>query len=102
MRYTRKTNDFPRLAVKRSDGLPHGCATLRAPATPLRVATSWTELDGSVWLEMPRGQRAPAVLEQSMPQQDGYQVTLLFIAGVDEDEDDEALEQSWAVRFPHR
>ena len=102
VRYVRKTTDFPQLAVKRNDYLPSGCASLRAPAAPLREATPWTELDEVVWLETEWGQRAPTVLEQSMRQQGGFQVTLLFIPAAGDHEDDEALEESWTARFPRR
>lgn len=101
IRYARRTDNFPKLAVKAGDPLPTGCSSLRTPATPLRAATSWAELDGAVWLETTRGQRAPVILEQSMRQQGGFQVTLLFVEVV-YDEDDEVLEESWTPRFSRR
>lgn len=101
IRYVRFTAGFPRLAVSKGDRLPDFCSSLKAPAAALRRPTSWAELDGSVWLEVVWGERTPAVLEQSVRQRDGYQVTLLFVeapsAGEDEEETD--LENSWAVRF---
>ena len=50
----------PRLAVKKGDRLPGLCFSLRAPLMPLRRATGWAELDGSV-----EGERTPAALKRS-------------------------------------
>jgi len=104
VRYTRRTTSFPRLAIGHGDRLPGHCASLKASAAPLRTATAWTEIDGQVWLEDGRGRRSPSVLEQSMRQKDGFQVTLLFIDSSEAEDDDEAqdLEESYAVRFRRR
>jgi Zn-dependent peptidase ImmA (M78 family) len=102
IRYTRRADKFPSLTVKTGDRLPSDCSSLRAPATPLRVATSWAELDGSTWLETKWGQAAPKVLEQSVRQSDGFQTTLLFVESRDEDEDEPRLEESWTPRFRRR
>lgn len=89
------------LAVQKGDRLPADCYSLLAPASSLREPTDWAELDGSVWLETEFGHRAPTILEQSMRQRDGHQVTLLF-AQVAEDEDtteENELEDSWRIGF---
>jgi Zn-dependent peptidase ImmA (M78 family) len=100
IRYVRRSDDFPRLAVKSGDELPRQCASLAAPSEPLRVASSWSELDGSVWLETTWGTRLPTVLEQSVRQKDGYQISLLFIApDADDDETEEGLEDSWTPKL---
>lgn len=99
VRYVRSTSNFPRLIVKTGDEFPKGCASLRAPAQPLRIATAWTEVDGSVWLQTEWGQRSPKVLEQTMRQSGGFQVTLLFIQSQEIEEEDEVLTKSWDVRF---
>jgi Zn-dependent peptidase ImmA (M78 family) len=101
IRYVRPTNNFPRLIVRKGDQLPTGCASLRAPLQPLRTATSWTELDGSVWLQSEWGKRSPAILEQSMRQRDGFQVTLLFVQSQETEsgEDDAEVAKSWSVGF---
>jgi len=102
IRYTRPTKTFPRLAVKAGNALPPDCASLRAPAFSLRAATPWAELDGSVWLQTEWGRKTPVVLEQSMCQKNGFQVSLLFIRTEQtEDEDDEEAEitKSWEPRF---
>ena len=104
IRYIRPTSNFPRLAVRFGDSLPPGCASLRAPAQPLRVATAWTEVDGSVWLHAEWGTKSPKVLEQTVRQSGGFQVSLLFVDGnaVEEDEEEADLERSWDVRFHRR
>jgi hypothetical protein len=101
IRYVRPTKNFPRLTVKSGRLLPKDCASLRAPPERLRVASPWAELDGSTWLQTEWGQRTPLVLEQTMRQRNGFQVSLLFIrAEESEDQDDETdLSKSWEVGF---
>ena len=55
-------------------------------------------------LQTERGSKPPTVLEQTMRQNNGYQISLLFIdaAVIDQDEDDGELDKSWEVRFPRR
>jgi Zn-dependent peptidase ImmA (M78 family) len=101
IRYIRPTKTFPRLAVKAGKPLPADCSSLRAPAQPLRVATPWAELDGSVWLQKEWGEKTPVVLEQTMRQGNGFQVSLLFIRTEQaEEEDNEGdISESWKVGF---
>jgi hypothetical protein len=101
IRYVRPTTSFPRLAVKTGDRLPAGCASLRAPAQPFRIASPWTEVDGSIWLWSEWGSRSPMILEQTVRQSGGFQVSLLFIdASALEEKDEEAtLDKSWEVQF---
>jgi Zn-dependent peptidase ImmA (M78 family) len=104
IRYMRTASNFPRLAVTAGDRLPDGCASLRAPALPLRVATSWAELDGSIWLQTEWGRKSPALLEQSIRQADGFQISLLFIS-LEETENEEGeaeVDKSWEVGFRRR
>jgi len=104
IRYIRPTKTFPRLAVKTGNPLPAECSSLKAPAQPLRVATPWADLDGSVWLQTEWGQRTPPVLEQTMRQSNGFQVSLLFIRAEDfQDQEEEAeISESWEVGFKRR
>jgi hypothetical protein len=104
IRYLRPTSNFPRLAVGRGERLPPRCSSLRAPAQPMRAATPWEEIDASVWLKTELGQKTPKVLEQSMRQRDGFQVSLLFIdtAEMESEEEESELNRSWEVRFPRR
>lgn len=104
IRYLRPTTNFPSLAVKRGDRLPVGCASLRAGSQPPRVASDWAEIDGSVWLRAEWGSKSPKVLEQTVKQNNGYQVSLLFIdtAALEEDDDEAAVDKSWEVRFHRR
>ncbi|SMF53359.1 Zn-dependent peptidase ImmA, M78 family [Tistlia consotensis] len=101
VRYARAGRRFPKLAVGKGDGLPPGCASLLAPQVPLRTPTDWSEVDGTVWVRAEWGEWAPMILEQSMRQRGGYQVTLLFTERHDADHDEEErdLERSWQVGF---
>lgn len=101
IRYVKRAKGFPKLAVKKDDPLPSQCASLKMPSDRLRVASEWTELNGSVWLETEWGKQPPLILEQAIRQQSGYQVTLLFIAARDDqdDEGDEEAEDRWTPRF---
>ncbi len=104
IRYVRPTQAFPRLAVSSGDSLPEGCASLRATALPLRVASTWAELDGSVWLQTERGRKPPTVLEQTMRQSGGFQISLLFISAEETEEEEEEAEiaESWEIGFRRR
>lgn len=101
VRYVRPTRDFPDLAVRQGEPLPRGCLSHAAPAEPLRVATTWGEVDGHVWLDAGRGKRSSVLLEQSVRQKNGFQVTLLFIDSeeIDEEDEEDDLSDRWAVRF---
>lgn len=101
VRYVRPTRDFPRLAVKSKTPLPPGSVSAGAPASPLRRPSPWSEIDRSVWLDLPDGARVPRLLEQSMRQAEGYQITLLFLdaAADEEDEDAAEMEDRWNPRF---
>jgi Zn-dependent peptidase ImmA (M78 family) len=101
VRYVRPTKEFPRLAVARGDRLPTGCVSARPYSGPLRTPSSWSEIDGGVWLETERGTRSAQLQEQTMHQQDGFQVTLLFLDDVEmeEREEDGEVERSWQPRF---
>jgi Zn-dependent peptidase ImmA (M78 family) len=101
IRYIRSTKTFPQLVVKAGNPLPPDCSSRRAPEEPLRVATPWAEIDGSVWLKTEWGQRSPAVLEQSVRQSNGFQVSLLFIPAEEAEAESEEAEisNSWEPRF---
>jgi Zn-dependent peptidase ImmA (M78 family) len=103
IRYARRSATFPRLSLSTGDGLPIGSSSLRASSLPLRVASAWSEVDGSVWLETERGRQAPKILEQTIRQSDGFQTTLLFIAPEEIEADEDAeIEKSWEVGFRRR
>jgi Zn-dependent peptidase ImmA (M78 family) len=104
IRYVRPTANFPRLSVKYGNSLPSGSASLRAKSQPVRIPTSWSEIDGSVWLENDREKRFPKVLEQTVRQSNGFQITLLFIdeEAIEQEDEEAELEENWAIRFPRR
>lgn len=95
VRYCRKSDAFPRLDVKKGAPLPIGCSSLRLFDAPARIASSWAETDAGIWCDAQSVKRGSIVLEQSMPQKNGFQVTLLFAepdSGSFDDEDDETEE----------
>ncbi|GAB5539836.1 MAG: hypothetical protein Salg2KO_19390 [Salibacteraceae bacterium] len=102
VRYSRKSDNFPWLDVKKDDPLPIGCSTLRSLNAPLRKATSWSETDARVWCSADTVKRRQIIMEQSIPQKDSFQTTLLF-AEVDletnEDEEDDTDELWEPPRF---
>ena len=103
IRYVRRTANFPRLSLGAGDLLPIGSSTLGASSLPPRVASAWSEVDGSVWLETERGRLAPKILEQTIRQSAGFQTTLLFIAQDEiQPEEDEEIEKSWGFGFRRR
>ena len=102
IRYARRSATFPRLSLSTGDRLPIGSSSLRASSLPLRVASAWSEVDGSVWLETERGRQAPTILEQTIRQSDGFQTTLLFIAPEEIEADEDAEIESWEVGFRRR
>lgn len=99
VRYVRPTRDFPRLGVQRRMPLPPGSFSVDMPATPLRKPSPWREIDGSVWLDVPDGRRAPRLLEQAMRQAEGYQITLLFLDEIEDEEERAEAENRWTPRF---
>jgi Zn-dependent peptidase ImmA (M78 family) len=101
IRYVRRTDNFPRLILRKGDPLPDRCASVKAPLAPLRVATSWEEVDESIWLASTWGERTPTLLKQSVRQKEGFQITLLFIDSTEaeQNEEDAELEEDFALRF---
>lgn len=99
IRYTRGTDDFPRMAVRAKDPLPAGCASA-APRVPGDGVSGWAEVVGETWLQEGK-RRLPQILEQSIAQANGYRLTLLFIDAeeVAEEEADDEEDDSWRPRF---
>lgn len=99
VRYIRPSRSMPELGVRPGDPLPASsvAARLKIVGTP----SSWEELAGGVWLKKEWGATSPQVLEQAIAQANGYRVTLLYIdeAEVDEQDEEQALQDSWQVGF---
>lgn len=104
IRYLRRSQNFPVLSATPGQALPADSATvLKAPAL-LRTASAWCEVDGATWLQTDWGHRTPNLLEQSMRQANGYQVTLLILqddgSSYDDDDDgDGDYAERWTPRF---
>lgn len=101
IRYTRATGNFPPLSVRSKHHLPERSLSGRSSDRKQAGPSEWAEIQGSVWLNIEGRSHYPKLLEQTLLQREGYQLTLLFIAP-DENEDAEeieALEESWTPRF---
>ncbi len=98
IRYSRRSANFPWLGVSKGSPLPTGCSTLQSLNRPLRVATEWSEVDAGVWCNSETIRPRQIVLEQSMRQRGGFQITLLFVE-VDSEKDEEDYEQTESRRF---
>lgn len=91
--------DFPYIDLNPGDPVPLESLTAK---TDLKegVVSDQEERDGSLWLSMQRGRRAPVIYEQVLPQRDGYRLTLITLAEDPEKiEQDAELEESWTPRF---
>lgn len=87
VRYWTRAAEFPyTLCVRKGQSLP-----TKSPARQNGQGISdWDEVDSYLWLEASRRKQLPdTVLEQTLYQQDGYKLTLLYIEELpEEDEDD--------------
>lgn len=99
IRYTRASENFPRLDVKAKERLPADCASA-APRTPAEGVSNWVEVDGEIWLR-DGSRRPPQLLEQSIAQANGYRLTLLFVDAEQaaDDDEEEAEDETWQPRF---
>ncbi|MUO98022.1 ImmA/IrrE family metallo-endopeptidase, partial [Agrobacterium vitis] len=100
IRYTRATKDFPPLSVRSKHHLPERSLSGRSSNRTQSRPSEWAEIQGSVWLNGEGRSHCPKVLEQTLLQREGYQLTLLLIAH-DEIEDAEEIEdlaESWTPR----
>jgi hypothetical protein len=89
--------DFPYIALSNGDAVPPGSAAA-AGALASGAVTDWREAQSHVW-RADGGRRAPVMLmEQSLGQAEGFQMTLLVLPDDDSD-DDRELEESYTPRF---
>jgi Zn-dependent peptidase ImmA (M78 family) len=102
VRYTRPSRSMPELGVRPGDVVPP--SSVAARLNTVGKSSEWEELLGGVWLKTEWGKKSPQVLEQTTVQANGYRVTLLYVEenGIDEADDEEALEESWRVGFHRR
>lgn len=99
VRYARGSRDMPDLGVRSNDRLP--TASLTARTKTIGESSDWDSVSGSIWLRSEIGQRTPPILEQCLVQQNGFRLTLLCVdeAEADEQDEDDALEESWSFGF---
>ena len=96
VRYTRKHPRFPTLNVLSGQALPSESATTLKPPTLLRTASSWSEVAGGTWLHSEWGAATPDLLEQSLRQANGYQVTLLILQDIMTDDEEDEGDDRWS------
>lgn len=85
IRYWTKGSEFPyMLRVRNGQPLPPDCVARNAGDGLAEME----EIDSATWLTDDRGALPSAILEQTLYQQDGYKVTLLYIDELPDDEED--------------
>ncbi len=90
---------LPYIDLNPGDPVPRESVTAKTD-NKVGVVSDQEERDGSLWLSVQRGRRAPMIYEQVLPQRDGYRLTLITLAeDLEEVEEDEDLEESWTPRF---
>lgn len=86
IRYWTKGPEFPyMLRVRNGHPLPLGCAARCSGDGVADVE----EVDSTTWLSNERGRPPDSILEQTLYQQDGYKVTLLYLEDLPDEEDEE-------------
>ena len=101
VRYFQKSRTCPFLDIARGNPLPPGSLSARGRGRPGHLS-EWTESSPEIWFGASRRISSKVLYEQFLEQQDGYRLTMLTIDDMpDEDEPDEdnELEESWAIRF---
>lgn len=99
-----KTQTFPFLALGRGEPLPRDSISATAERTPGEMS-EWSEVPAEVWLSATAGLHGKTVYEQFLQQANGYRLTMITIetaTACDEPDEEEELEESWAVRFRGR
>lgn len=95
VRYPYKAQAFPWLDVHKAMPLPQQSLSARFGGS-LGQPSEWAEVDAGLWLTHSK----PALLyEQTLRQQNGFQITLLTIESDDEAEEEEDSIESWAPKF---
>ncbi|WP_040395327.1 ImmA/IrrE family metallo-endopeptidase [Aromatoleum toluclasticum] len=85
IRYWTKGPEFPYLLrVRNGQPLPRDCAA----RTPGDGIADMDEVDSATWLSEERGRLPDTIFEQTLYQQDGYKVTLLYVEDIPEDDED--------------
>lgn len=92
-------DDFPFIDLNPGDRVPGESLTAKTDLK-LGVVSDQEERDGSLWLSVRHGRRAPTIYEQVLPQRDGFRLTLITLAEDPEEvKEEEDLEESWTPRF---
>lgn len=89
VRYARRSGTFPWLSVRSGAPLPSNSAARSSPASITGTPSSWSNVDGGVWLDSQRGTRSLEVLEQTLRQGNGFAITLLLLEDGEFSENDQ-------------
>lgn len=95
VRYPYKNRAFPRLDVWSKLPLPQQSLSARFDGSVGRPS-EWGEVDAGLWLSKSRN---TLLYEQTLRQQNGFQITLLTIESDQEAKEEEALVESWTPKF---
>jgi hypothetical protein len=97
-----KTGDFPSLSVRNGHPLPRQCVSALGTLERGQMSEC-SEVASDLWLTEVRRLRGATLYEQFLERSDGYRISMLTIdgelAGDDEPDEDEELEDSWTPRF---
>ena len=94
---------FPFLQPAIGAAVPRG-SIFHTGRHDLNVPGEKVECVPDLWLDVPRGKRAPTLFEQVYPQQDDYALIMLHLIEPAEDDEieDGEIARSWRVGFPSR
>lgn len=95
VRYPYRNRAFPWLDVRSELPLPQQSLSACFDGSVGRPS-DWGEVDAGLWLS---NSRNTLLYEQTLQQQDGFQITLLTIGLDEKAEEEEALAESWTPRF---
>lgn len=99
IRYVRATQEFPHISVWAKDPLPASSLSAKLRLSTSRDPSTWEQIDASVWLSPSRSRLPPNILEQTLVQDEGYQVTLLVVDQDTIGEEDNGEDEDLLDRF---
>lgn len=96
--YKHPGKEFPYITANRGQPLPNGSMS-KTYREDEGVVSSWVEVKNYVWLS-DTGSNVSSLMEQTLRQQNGFQMTLLYAELSDEDDaDNDDLTERWTPRF---
>ncbi len=93
-----KNPDFPWIEpYRKGSPIPNGSMSA-AKDQPIGLVSDIREIPAEVWFPSGPGEIGPNTYEQTLPQRNGYLLTLLTV-DEDEEELDEEIEEAWTPRY---